>query len=155
MKIIDGQLWRHRVLLVCRLVSRKKVQTLFRSCPDRHFSTDCSSFIIANHLETMPPLCFGSQLNLEPGSWLDVVREIVEGTVSGTIRAFYVLAAWAYVNIIRPLANVIGVQLPEGKREKIPGAKLKVAAIGYSRTGTVSYVRLEYLELRLIDLFLP
>jgi len=87
----------------------------------------------------MPRMSLGTKLNLEPGSWLDVAREIVEGTASGFVRAFYVMTTWAYVNIIIPLARVIGVQLPEGKREKIPGAKLKVAAVGYSRTGTVRH----------------
>ena len=82
-------------------------------------------------------MAFGSRLDLEPGSWLDVAREIVEGTATGISRAAAVIATWVYVNLIHPLACAIGFQLPEGKRQKIPGAQMKVAAVGYGRTGTV------------------
>jgi hypothetical protein len=83
-------------------------------------------------------ISMGSKMHLEPDSWLEAAQEIVVGTLTGVIRAVYVLSNWMYVNVIRPLAKVIGVHLPEGKREKTPGGKLKVAAVGYGRTGTVS-----------------
>jgi len=85
-------------------------------------------------------MAFGSRLDLEPGSWHDVVREVLEGSFTGVYRAAAVIVTWAYVNIIRPLASLIGIMLPEGKREKIPGAELKVAAVGFGRTGTVRAV---------------
>jgi hypothetical protein len=42
------------------------------------------------------------------------------------------------VNVVRPVAKLVGIHLPEGKRPKVADGKLKVAAVGFSRTGTVS-----------------
>jgi hypothetical protein len=76
----------------------------------------------------------------EQGSWLEALQEIAIGIVTGVIRAWFVVSTWVYVNIIRPIANLIGVHLPEGKREKVTHGTLKVAALGFGRTGTVSGV---------------
>jgi hypothetical protein len=86
-------------------------------------------------------ISMGSKMHFEPGSWLEAMQEIVVGSVTGFLRAFYIMGTWLYVNIIRPLASVVGIHFPEGKREKTPGGKLKVAAVGFGRTGTVSHRR--------------
>jgi hypothetical protein len=88
----------------------------------------------------MVKLSLGSKLiyQFEPGSWAEAVFDVVIGTLTGTIRAFYIISRWAYVSIVRPVANLVGIHLPEGKRPKVDDGKLKVAAVGFSRTGTVS-----------------
>jgi hypothetical protein len=86
-------------------------------------------------------ISMGSKLRFEQGSCLEAMLETVVGTLTGTIRALYVLSTWFYVNIIRPLAKVFGIPVPEGKRARTPGGKLKVAAVGFGRTGTVSRTR--------------
>lgn len=85
-------------------------------------------------------ISMGSKNQFEPGSWLEAIQEVVVGTLTGGIRAIYVVSSWIYVNILRPLAKAVGIHLPEGKREKTPGGKLKVAAVGFGRTGTVRWL---------------
>ena len=68
---------------------------------------------------------------------LEAGLDTVIGALTGTIRTLYLLFLWVYVNVIRPLASVIGIRFPDGKREKTPGGKIKVAVVGYGRTGTV------------------
>jgi hypothetical protein len=82
-------------------------------------------------------ISWGSKMQFEPGSVLEAVHEVVVGSLSGGIRAFYIMTTWVYVNIVRPLGKAVGIQFPDGKRPKTPGGKLKVAAVGFGRTGTV------------------
>ena len=84
-------------------------------------------------------ISLGSKQQFEPDSWLEAIQEILVGTLTGGIRAIYIVSSWIYVNILRPLAKAVGIHLPEGKREKTPGGKLKVAAVGFGRTGTVRW----------------
>jgi hypothetical protein len=81
----------------------------------------------------------GSKQHFEQGSWMEAIQEFVVGTITGLIRSAYIMSTWFYVNIVRPLAKVVGLHFPEGKREKTPGGKLKVAGVGFARTGTVSH----------------
>ena len=79
----------------------------------------------------------GSKIHLEPDSWLEALHEIMVGTFTGSTRAFYIMSTWIYVNIVRPLAKAVGINVSAGKKEKTPGGKMKVAAVGFGRTGTV------------------
>ena len=84
-------------------------------------------------------VAWGSRLHFEPGSWLEVAHDTFTGLWSGATRSFVIMGTWVYVNIVRPLANLVGVHhLPEGKREYVKDGKLKVAVVGFGRTGTVS-----------------
>jgi hypothetical protein len=81
----------------------------------------------------------GSKMQwFEPESWWQTGQDVVIGSVVGGYRAAYVVYVWFYVNTVRPLAHLVGVQLPDGKRPKVPHGTLKVAAVGFGRTGTVS-----------------
>ena len=87
-------------------------------------------------------LSFGSKLIylFEPGSWSEALFDVVVGSLTGVIRAFHVFWRCVYVNVVRPIGNLVGFQMSEGKRPKVADGKLKVAAVGFSRTGTVRFV---------------
>jgi hypothetical protein len=87
-------------------------------------------------------LSLGSKLigQFEPGSWAEAVFDVIVGVLAGTLRTCYIFSTWVYVNIVRPMAKLVGLHLPEGKRPKVVDGKIKVAAVGFGRTGTVSYV---------------
>lgn len=86
-------------------------------------------------------LSYGSKLIhlFEKGSWSEAIFDVAVGVYIGAIRAFYLLWKCCYVNVLRPISKLVGVQLPEGKRPKISFGELKVAAVGFGRTGTVSF----------------
>ena len=81
-----------------------------------------------------------AKIHYEPGSWQEMLNDIYTGTVVGAAHSIYLVAKWWYVNLIRPILNVFGLYLPEDKVvESEDGEKtLKVVAVGYGRTGTVS-----------------
>jgi hypothetical protein len=79
----------------------------------------------------------GSKFQFEPGSWLEGAMDVCVGSFSGFVRAFYIMAIWTYVNVIRPVCQQFGIQLSDGKRPKVPDGKIKVTAVGFGRTGTV------------------
>ena len=87
-------------------------------------------------------LSLGSKLIylFEPGSWSEAIFDVAIGVLTGAIRAMYIFWRCIYVNIVRPIAKLVGIKLPEGKRPKVADGKLKVAAVGFGRTGTVSFV---------------
>lgn len=76
---------------------------------------------------------------LEDEPWRDALHDIASGVWSGSSRAFVIMGTCVYVNLIRPIAaGLLGVHsLPEGRREHVPGGTLKVAVVGFGRTGTV------------------
>lgn len=81
-----------------------------------------------------------SKVHYEPGSWQEVANDIYTGTVVGAAHSIYLVAKWWYVNLIRPILNIFGISLAEDKIvASSDGEKtLKVVAVGYGRTGTVS-----------------
>lgn len=82
-------------------------------------------------------ISLGSKQHFESGSWLEAVLEILVGSLTGSIRACYIVTTGVYLNVIRPMASVLGIRFPTGKRKKMLGGKIKVAAVGFGRTGTV------------------
>lgn len=86
-------------------------------------------------------LAFGSSFGLEHGSWLETLREILEGMLAGSARAFYIMMAWWYSHVLRPIAQLVGIPIPVYEHPKIVNGTIKVAGVGYSRTGTVSRTR--------------
>lgn len=81
-----------------------------------------------------------AKIHYEPGSWQEVANDIYTGTVVGAAHSIYLVAKWWYVNFIRPVLQVFGLSLAKDKLvESADGEKtLKVVAVGYGRTGTVS-----------------
>jgi hypothetical protein len=60
------------------------------------------------------------------------------GTYTGSVRATQIIGTWLYTNTIRPFGNhVLGLNLLPGMRPKIENGAIKVAAVGFGRTGTV------------------
>jgi len=73
--------------------------------------------------------------------WRETAHDVVTGVWLGSLRAFIIMATWCYVNLIRPTASALGViHLPEGKRQHVPDGRIRVAAVGFGRTGTVCYL---------------
>lgn len=91
----------------------------------------------ATSTTTIMRLSWGSKIHYEPGSLLEALHDIQTGVVSGTVRTAAIFATWIYVNVVRPIATLLGVSLPEGKRDHVLDGTLKVAAVGFGRTGTV------------------
>ena len=85
-------------------------------------------------------MAVGAKLHFQPGSWLETGYEIFIGTVVGATHSIYLVSKWWYVHILRPLLHVCGVRLQKDKVVKSrDGEKaLKVVAVGFGRTGTVS-----------------
>lgn len=76
-------------------------------------------------------MAVGSKLQLEPGSWEEVLYEVYIGVVVGVGHNVNML----YVNFVRPYLRMLGMATEEvvGSGEKT----LKVVGVGYGRTGTV------------------
>lgn len=85
----------------------------------------------------MSPYSVGSQWAFEPGSFLDCFQQVVEGVANFGVRSASLGCTLIYVNVLRPIAGTIGIDLTEGKRPKVKNGTLKVAAVGFGRTGTV------------------
>ncbi|KAL7574204.1 hypothetical protein ACA910_012464 [Epithemia clementina (nom. ined.)] len=85
-------------------------------------------------------MAVGSKLHFQPGSWLEVVYDVIVGTITGVAHSVYLVSKWWYVNLIRPTLNLCGFRLQIDKVVKSrDGEKtLKVVAVGYGRTGTYS-----------------
>lgn len=87
----------------------------------------------------MVRISIGSKLALEDGSWQQAIVDTCIGVLTGAIRALYLVVSWGYVNLLRPAAQLVGMELPSGKRPKIQGGgEIKVLAAGFGRTGTYS-----------------
>ena len=73
-----------------------------------------------------------------PSSWRELVLDVTTGVWYGSIRAMALVRTCVYVNAVRPLAILLGFSdLPEGKRPRVANGTIKVAAVGFGRTGTV------------------
>jgi hypothetical protein len=89
---------------------------------------------------TMSFQASSAKIHYEPGSWQEMWNDIYTGTVVGAAHSIYLVAKWWYVNVFRPILHFVGVKLPEDPvvQSKDGEKKLKVVAVGYGRTGTVS-----------------
>ena len=73
-----------------------------------------------------------------PTSWREAILDVGTGVWYGTMRSMAVVGTCLYVNAVRPLALLLGFpNLPAGKRPRVPNGKIKVAVVGFGRTGTV------------------
>lgn len=79
----------------------------------------------------------GAKLQLTEGSWLESAYQVLIGMIVGTCHIPNLLYRWWWGRIFRPLLTSMGLQQLEDSQE--PSEKtLKVVAVGYGRTGTVS-----------------
>lgn len=90
--------------------------------------------------KTMSFQASSAKIHYEAGSWQECLNDIYTGTVVGAAHSIYLVAKWWYVNLLRPILNVFGIDLPDDKTvaSKDGEKTLKVVAVGYGRTGTVS-----------------
>ena len=83
----------------------------------------------------------GSKLHFEPGSWLEALHDFYIGTIVGATHSAYLVARNCYNHVVVPVANTFGANLKRKYKEvnsKDGEKTLKVVAVGYGRTGTVS-----------------
>lgn len=89
-------------------------------------------------------MSFGSKLELQPGSWLELIYDVIIGVVTGAYHSLYLSSRVLYTHFIKPIVSIF---IDLDKYSKTPGADtdnnkeregLKVVAVGYGRTGTVS-----------------
>ena len=86
-------------------------------------------------------ITLGSKSRFEPGSMMETIVDYATGTYTGSVRATQIVGSWLYTNTIRPFGNhVLGLNLLPGMRPKVENGKIKVAAVGFGRTGTVRYI---------------
>ena len=83
-------------------------------------------------------ITLGSKSRFEPGSIMESIADYAIGTYCGSVRATQIVSNWLYTNTIRPFGNqVLGLNLLPGMRPKVENGTIKVAAVGFGRTGTV------------------
>ena len=82
----------------------------------------------------------GSKLQLEPGSWGELVYDVSIGFIVGAAHSLYLMARGFYLNAIRPVLESVGLlDVMSARSDANRGEKeLKVVVVGYGRTGTVS-----------------
>jgi hypothetical protein len=86
-------------------------------------------------------ITLGSKSRFEPGSIMETIVDYATGTYTGSVRATQIIGSWLYANTIRPFGNhVLRLNLSPGMRPKVENGKIKVAAVGFGRTGTVRFV---------------
>lgn len=81
----------------------------------------------------------GSKFNVATDSWLDIPVDVATGLIGGCQRTFYIISIWLYDNIVQPIANpIFHISSTTGKHPKNSTGTIKVAAVGFGRTGTYS-----------------
>lgn len=84
-------------------------------------------------------MALGSKLQLEPGSWAELIYDVSIGAAVGAHHAFYIITKWWYEHLIHPTLRILG--LAENSLNKHEEKNtLKVVAVGYGRTGTVGFI---------------
>jgi hypothetical protein len=90
--------------------------------------------------------------DLTPGSWQEIAYDFYIGFVVGAAHSLKLVGRWWYVHLIVPVARLFGRTLETENYRRGPASsddarksdvhdeegKLKVVAVGYGRTGTVS-----------------
>lgn len=85
-------------------------------------------------------ITLGSKSRFEPGSIMETIVDYATGTYTGVVRSTQIIGTWLYTNTIRPFGNhVLGLNLLPGMRPKVENGTIKVAAVGFGRTGTVRF----------------
>lgn len=80
----------------------------------------------------------GAKLELPEGSWLESAYQVLIGMIVGTCHIPNLLYRWWLSRVFRPMLHAMGQQ-PSLEEDAVPSEqKLKVVAVGYGRTGTVS-----------------
>lgn len=80
-------------------------------------------------------MSLGSKLQLEPGSWAEMFYDVIIGIAVGASHSTKLVLRTIYEGLILPVIQAFGLkEEEESKLEKT----LKVVAVGYGRTGTVS-----------------
>ena len=80
-------------------------------------------------------LSVGSKLQLEPGSWAELAYDVLIGTFVGATHSMKIVVRLFYERMILPVLQAFGFQ---EEKESDLEKTLKVVAVGYGRTGTVS-----------------
>ena len=83
-------------------------------------------------------MSFGSKLQLEQGSWAEALYDFYIGIVVGTRHSVYLSSRVMVEFVIQPLLYIFGVTLKNKEDDSSDSDGLKVIAVGYGRTGTVS-----------------
>ena len=87
-------------------------------------------------------MSFGSRLRFESGSWLEAVYDVFIGIVVGARHSLFIGSRMGYKTLLQPIFQRLGYDLPIA-RKRFNDEGLKVVAVGYGRTGTVSFERKE------------
>lgn len=84
-------------------------------------------------------MAFGSKLQLQPGSWSELIYDICIGAAVGARHSFYMVTRWWYERLLQPILHVVyDDDLFNNNKNNDEPKSLKVVAVGYGRTGTVS-----------------
>lgn len=81
-------------------------------------------------------MAFGSKLQLESGSFLEALYDVYIGIVVGASHSFWLSFHVLYGSLCKPLLRLFGISHDNDGLRNVEG--LKVVAVGYGRTGTVS-----------------
>lgn len=80
----------------------------------------------------------GAKLQLEPGSWAELVYDVCIGIAVGAAHSFYIVTRWWNIHMIHPILQAFGLKLDQEETNNGKEKTLKVVAVGYGRTGTYS-----------------
>jgi hypothetical protein len=86
-------------------------------------------------------MAIGAKLQLEPGSWAELIYDVSIGAAVGAYHSFYIVTKWWYDHLIRPILRTYGFAKRSSNQYEEEKSSLKVVAVGYGRTGTVSGIR--------------
>jgi hypothetical protein len=82
-----------------------------------------------------------SRVRTEPGSWTETAVDIGFGVIAGSLRVSKLGWNSLYLHAIRPLSISLGISdAHDHALPTVENGTIKVALLGYGRTGTVSFV---------------
>jgi hypothetical protein len=86
-------------------------------------------------------MSMGSKMQLEPGSWMEVLYDVYIGTVVGVGHSVKIGWRFVFQTFFASSLRLLGFEIEStDKVVESDGEKgLKVVAVGYGRTGTVSF----------------
>lgn len=91
----------------------------------------------------MTLMSLGAKLQLKPGSWSQFVYDICIGAAVGACHSFYIIAKWWYERVFREILVAFNVDI-DSFEDRGENDTLKVVAVGYGRTGTVSTIQCQF-----------
>lgn len=84
-------------------------------------------------------MAFGSKLQFESGSWMEAVYDTYIGIVVGASHFLYLSSRFVWANLLAPILSLFGFEVANSTDDREKNTEgLKVVAVGYGRTGTVS-----------------